>query len=326
MDSNHKALYNSLRMNWILNPTLEVESWQVQDYRSMPLDEIFERLEDKKIFLTKTSFLGYAESADSPEELTVLLIADLSLDASVEDLVYLLLFELWRRLLPEKPCLSVFCDELDHQIHSYDQGDGDPEAIQDAVANLEMILDENVDQGADPHQAFAYVSAGCANDVESFLYDFIAEQIDSENASYAAELLDGFESYINDEKWFTFLRARIVAAEDIAEANAIIHQLVKKNQRDPLFNLELLSFLVAIGEEALFCDLVKKTAAVLKTEEDFQTLVSICADFYHRLDFEAKEAALQELLNKREAKAPNGLLDRSDPQLHAFLSIIEQPE
>ncbi len=47
----------------------------------------------------------------------------------------------------ERLCLSVFCDELDHQINLYDSGEIErPEAIPDVLANLQEVLDENTDR------------------------------------------------------------------------------------------------------------------------------------------------------------------------------------
>ena len=297
-----RALYNSLRQNWVLDPTLEVESWQVEDYRSLPLDTIFERLEDKQIHLDKTSFLAFAESVDAPEDLADGFTADLNFDAHSEDQIYLLVFELWRRLLPEKPCLSIFCDELDHQIHLYDRGQADsPEAIQDVLANLQLILDENTDEGADPLEVFEGVNSGCANDLETFLYDFIAEQIDNQNFAYAAELLDGFSEYIHDQKWFDFLRSRVQAYKDPEGAQQLVSTLVKKAEKDQdlEFNLELMSSLIAMGDERTFKRLLNKSINLIQVEEDFQDLLAICADFYRCLDKEAIEQEIQNLLQKR---------------------------
>ncbi len=325
MEINRRALYNSLRMNWVLDPTLEVEAWQIEDYRSMPVDNLFERLEDKGLYLDKTSFKAYAETVDTPEDLTEALIADANVDIQTQDQVYLLIFELWRRLLPEKTCVSIFCDEIDHQIHLYDrQQVQNVEAIQDALANLQVILDENVDDGADPVEAFEFLDASCANDVESFLYDFISDQIDNHNNSYAAELLEGFSSYIHEENWFEFLRARLCAAADLNEANDIIEQLIddKASEPDLELNFEMLAYLVRNGDEKTFSRLVHKTTPLLQNEDDFQVLVSVCIDFYHRLDREAIEKALQVILNKREAVSPEKAFSLRDPDLSAFLKFF----
>ena len=53
-------------------------------------------------------------------------------NAKREDRVYLLIFELWRRLASHKPSLSIFCDELDYIISRFEEDEDD---------NLEMNLE-----------------------------------------------------------------------------------------------------------------------------------------------------------------------------------------
>lgn len=324
MDINCRALYNSLRMNWIQDPTIEVEAWQVEDYRAMAADQLFEMLENEGIQLDKKSFLTFAENADTPEDLTDLLLADLTSDIKKHEQIYLVVFELWRRFLPEKPSLSVFCDELDYQIHLYDAGTDSAEAIQDALANLQVILDDNVDDGISPYKAFDYINSGCANNLESFLRDFISEQIDNGNVSYASELLDGFIPYIKEKRWFNLLRARVQVLEDPEKANKIILQLIQENKKEPELdlNLELLAFMVHSGRKETFDSFLKQTIPLLKSEEDFQFLISICIDFYHRLDEEKIEESLQKLLESRSSFDLNQPFDLKDSQLTELLNII----
>lgn len=325
MEINRRALYNSLRMNWVLDPTLEVEAWQVEDYRSMPIDGLFERLDDMDIRMDKVSFTAFADTFDTPEELTEALIVDEDKDEKHLDKVYLIVFELWRRLVPEKPALSILCDEIDYQIHLYDQGHREAlESMSDTLADLQVVLDENSDEGADPHEAFDCINSGCANDIESFLNDFISEKIDEEDYTYASDLIEGFGSYMHDDKWFEFFRARLVSVTDPDEANAIVKKLIsgKSGASDLDFNLEALSFLVIIGERETFEKLVKQTVALIESEEDFQALVSISADFYHRLDKEQIESQLQSLLKKREKVSLEQSFHLKDPQLTDFFKIL----
>lgn len=325
MEMNRKALYNSLRMNWISAPTSEVESWQVEDYRSMSLDELFERLEEKEFFLNKSSFLALADEVESPEELTETIIAEAESGAQSYDQVYLIVFELWRRLLPENPSLSIFCDELDHQIYLFDRDElSSGEQIEDALANLQVILDENTDEGADPHDAFDCICQHCANDIETFLHDFISLQIDNDNNGYAAELLDGFENYVRESRWFEFLRARVVAANDPNEALNIVKKLIKDKRSLPdlEFNFEILSFLVIYGDRETFESLVTKTVELIEVEEDFQSLLSICADFYHRLDHESTERSLQKILKSRSRHQLEKPFSQKDPHLAELLDLF----
>ncbi len=326
MQIERRALYNSLRMNWLQDPSLAVEPWQVEDYRALRTEQLYERLKAKALPLDRITFLSFADQADSPEQMTDDLLADQKMDPSVQDQVYLLIFELWRRLVPEKLCLSVFCDELDHEIFRCDQGFIDnPDAIADAIANLAVILDENRDEGNDPHDVFNYVCSGCANDVESFLYDFIAEQIDDDNESYAAELLDDFYGYVQDVKWFDFLKARLTYANDPELANEMVRQLVQEAAKDNdlSFNFELLGFMGTGGERDVFVKLVKQTIPLLQYEEDFQDLLSFCADFFRLLDRDQEEQAIVQILKKRAQKLVEESLTTKDPHIAELLKIVK---
>lgn len=325
MDIERRVLYNSLRMNWIQDPSITVEPWQVEDYRALPLDAIFERLRLQDLYFDKNTFAAAAEQFDNPEELTDDLLANYDVDVTTHDQVYLLFFELWRRLLPEKSCLSIFCDELDHRIFLYDQDQiGNQEPLQDAIAILEVILDENSDEGHDPVSVFQSVCAGCANDIESFLYDFMSDQIEQHNTSYAAELLDGFMDYVSDVKWFEFLRARQLSFTDPEGAFTLVKQILIDTASEPDldFNLEVLSFMVEVGSKEDFNHLVRSTIPLLTLEEEFQDLLTICEDFYHRLDRETAEKAIISLLKTREKIPLSQPLGKKDSGVAELVSIL----
>lgn len=328
MQLQRRALYNLLRQNWLLDPEEDAADWQVEDYRSLSLEVLFQRLASLGLPLDRNSFLAFAEQSDSPEDFSDLLLVDRDdLDAPSQDQVYLLIFELWRRVLPERLCLSVFCDELDHQINLYDRGDLQRvESLQDILANLQEVLDENTDQGVEPIEVFKAVSEGCANDIEGFLYDYITEQLDDDNVSYAAELVDGFYNYMPDVKWFNFLRARVLVESDPVAANALFAGLISEAMRDPdlEFCLEMLAFMVQGGERTLFVTLVKQALSRFKNEDDFQELLNICVDFYRRLDYEWEEQALQAILDSRVNKSEDDLVSAEDPHRKELLRILEK--
>ena len=327
MEINRKALYNSLRMNWILDPSADVMSWQVEDYRAIPLDGLFEKLEDRGIRLDKNSFVAFADTLDTPEELADALFSEIPEDMALYDRVYLVVFELWRRLLPEKSCLSIFCDDLDYHMHEYDtHPEENLEALEDALANLQVVLDENTDDGADPLDAFECINKSCANDIETFLHDFILEQIESGNESYASELIEAFGIYVLDIQWFEFLRARVISSTDPDEANQIIKQIIGSKDLEPDLELyvEMLSFLVSYGEKHTFDHLVKKSLEIIETEEDFQMLLSTAADFYHRLDREDIEIAVKALLTKKQSIDTSKPFNQQDPAIFALLQILSK--
>lgn len=321
-----KALYNSLRMNWLQDSSMKVEEWQVANYRAMDLEELFERLEDLDIHLDRPTFMAYAQEADTPEELAGILLGEEE-DALVQDQVYLVVFELWRRFVIDKPCLTLFCDELDWQINRYDSEDLESaEPIHDILDRLETILDENVDDGGDAHEVFKLVSDGCANDIEDFLYDFVAEQIDNENFQYAAELVDGFYEYVSEPLRFDFLRVRLLAVTEPGAANEYFRQMaIAIAQADDLdLKMEMLSQLAQGGQRDTFAVLMKQTLPLIKKEEDLQDALSICSEFYRSLDCEKEVATMQHILEQREGLDCAEEVDPNDPDLVAFSQIVEK--
>lgn len=318
-----KALYNSLRMSVLLDPGVSYEPWQVEDYRALSTDELFLRLEKLGLKLDKTAFFKLSEEYETPEEFADSLANTDS--PELADKFYLIIFELWRRLVPEKQSLSIFCDELDYQIQRYDSGhDEVSEGIEDAFANLEMILDENSDSGANPKELFNSVAAGCANDVESFLYDLIQTQIDHQNFTYATELIEGFLPYVPDSRWLEFFKAQVLFESDREESLKLIEQLMRgKNKGSDLeLNLEMLAFLSKSGEDKLFKSLIKQTLPILEVEEDFVDLASIAADFCHYGDEDEKEKKVLELIDRRAKIAHDSLFQENDPQAKELLKIL----
>ncbi|MGB7979039.1 MAG: hypothetical protein WCF19_07790 [Chlamydiales bacterium] len=296
-----KALYNLLRLNAAEDPAIRADPWALEDLRAASIEALLSRAQQYKIKLDKHSFLQFSEACDHPEGLTDLLLPD---DASetTRDPFYLLIFELWRRLLPEKQCLSVFCDELDHRIALYDRGEpNSDEQVQDSLAHLLEIFDENVDSGADPEEIFIGITDYCAHDVEGFLYDYISDLLHSGNSLYASELIEGFSQYVTDPVWFDFLRVRLLAFTDIGDANLAMHRMLE-NELDLPFLIEMLRFLSANGERDLFQLTAKRALPLLSEEEDLIEIIRLSADFYGRLGEEKKEKAMQALLVERQAE------------------------
>lgn len=314
-----------MRMNWLLDPTIAAEPWQVDDYRALSLEALFNRLKAHDIDFDKNSFVAFADEAADPEELTDQLLADVEANIVTQDQVYLLIFELWRRLVGDRPTLSLFCDEIDHQIYLYDHADDKGgEAIQDAVAKLQVILDENADAGANAQEVFASLCRGCANDIESFLYDYISDQIDTDQEAYANELLDGFIDYVSDAKWFHLLRARLIAFSSPEQIGELVRQLYAhyESEHDLDFDLELLHLSAHDISDELFIFLVRKVAPLLATEGDFQDMLNLSTDFFRKVQKDDSVAVIQKMLTKRSHLHLEGIFNPKDPQLRDFLALL----
>ncbi len=320
-----RSLYNSLRMNWILDPTLDVAPWQVEDYRKLKSDQLFSRLQEiSDICLDKDSFKAFAEAVDTPEDLTDDLLIDLNFSNEVRDQVYLILFELWRRILPERKSLSIFCDELDRQICLYDEETSDKGELLDILDELQVVIEDNIDSGISPKEAGVCIQAECANQIDLFLRDYLLDLFEDQNNRYAKDLIDGLGEFLLEESWNQFFHALLLEKEDPKEANDLLEGLIEEDDPPPdlELNFEILGLLARIGEKPAFLKLIKRAIGQLEIEDDFQTLLICAADFFHRLDQDFIESALLDLLQSRKNLAYDRLFQQQDKDLDKLKKII----
>jgi hypothetical protein len=313
---DRRAYFTLLKLKKEQDPSLPVEQWQIDDYRSMDEETLFSLLEDLGFALDKESYLEIAESVETPEDFVHELVVDN--DEELFAKTYLIIFELWRRFLPEKLSLSIFCDELDFQISLYDSQDlENPEGLENVLSYLQVLMDENIDEGEDPKEVFASVAQGMANNLEDFLFDFIAENIELANLSYAEELIEAFAPCIQESLWFDLLGFKLLAQTDVGQAEVEGKKLVQEalKEDDFEYNIELLASLVQVGDRSSFEALGKKSLKLAQTEEDLKDLMEIALDFYTCIDCQEKEEALLKLLEKRKKISPVQKINPKDADL-----------
>lgn len=325
MDLRGKALFNLLRMNWLEDPTVQVEPWQVESLREEPTEALFKRLWNLGVVLDERSFALYAETCDSPEDLVECVWIE-EADHEGHDKAYLVVFELWRRLLADRLSPSIFCDQLDYLIDRYDAGESENESeLQDALSALEDILDDSSDAEGSPQQVFAQLASYCAHDLERFIFDYINDQIAAGNDTYASELLDAFVEYVSDVKRFDFLRARICLTTDIAEANILYERLLDAIADTPDVELFLMiaESLIHRGDVRLFMLAIRQALPHLDREEQFQDVLAMVADYYRCLDRESEESAVNKILCERAKRPLEDPFHSSDTHLSHFLQLLK---
>lgn len=325
MEMTLKALYNSLRISALQNPHLSAEPWQIEDYRTLSLAEMFERLGEKEIFLDRSSFLAYANEYDSPEELLEAVISEEQAETEESDQIYLLFFELWRRLVPEKQSLSLICDELDYQIFLFDSETLDRrDSLEDALASFYSILVENLDNGLSQKDVFITVAEYCANDVSSFLYDYISELVELKEYVYATELLEQFYPFVPDRFWFDFLHARLAGVHNIRQANLRIRKLVQEMQKEPqlALNFDILSYLSQGVDIELFREIVIQSLPQIESEDDLCDLFRLSADFFESAGNRSSQKQLEELLERREGRDQNEVVAPSDSDIKTLKGLL----
>ncbi len=327
MELKGRALFNSLRMNCLKDPTFEVEPWQIEDLTTVSTEALFQRLRDLGIVLEEKSFLLYAENCDSPEELIECLWIDEEEGAN-RDKGYLIVFELWKRLFPDRASLSIFCDQLDALIALYDLGELEDEApLEDALLVLEDSLDDTADTEGNAKEVFDLVRSYCAHDLEQFLFNYITDQIDEGDVVYASELVEEFYAYVSDPLSFDCLRARCCIFTDIQEANQIFERILSQLEEEPDVDL-LLSIadsLIHRGDVRLFLLALKQAVAHLETEAQFQEILEMLKEHYRCLDREKEQSAVEKMLSSRLSYPADRRFDTSDPMLSQFLKFLKLP-
>jgi len=342
MEIAQKALYNSLRLNW-LEQQVPIEPWKVEDYRALTFEQLFCRLNGREYLypLDKISFKSYSDQFDSPEELTEWLIsvADLNADIAPEenDQIFLVVFELWRRLIPEKPSISIILDELDHAIFCHDTAGNNTDALrnaqalQDAIDQLYEVLQENVDLGIEPEEAFSAIMEYSATDLEDFFYDYIAEEIAQGHVDYAQELIERLYPFILDKRWFQLLKARLMYNQDGPEATGqeatrIVRALFESNKKSSPsldFDLEILETLVIGADRAFFSEVVSHVLTLLETQGDFMDLLHLVADFFGRLDDEERQTKVELLSTKKKHSQLDVPFSPTDPLVMEFRQLLK---
>lgn len=324
MDIGKRAYYNALRLDWLQDSSIAVEDWQVEDYREMPYSLLFERL--RHVLgeaIDRTLFVSLTEESDSPEELSELLFKNHPKTQKEKDRIYLLVFELWRRLVVDRPSISIFCDELDHQIALYEQGHlRSPELLEDLIGQLQLILNDGIDldEGDTPEVIFSYFEAGMAHNLEDFLVEFMYDQYDQENTDYLAELFEGFQDYLKHNKWFKLLGVKRELENDSDEALESLKKIIDEQdeQKNSVpFNLELLHLLADEEQPQLFYRLLNATVPLIEEREDFEELLELCIIFYAEQEQELPVQALEALLKRSQQ---GGSLNR---HLELLNSIVQ---
>ncbi|HPE84603.1 MAG TPA: hypothetical protein PLO43_00285, partial [Chlamydiales bacterium] len=239
--------------------------------------------------------------------------------------VYLIVFELWRRFCAKKQTLSIFCDELDHLIDLYDSNDiANLESIVDQLLELGKILDAQIDEGVPAEEVYDYVTSFIAHDLESFLYDFILDQINRDQAMSASEILDAFYPYVEDKRWLDLLLARILFETDVEESKIMIDRLFEALQEEPDVDLglEMLRMLIIFDDKSAFQSLLDKVSSWIQSEEDFQHLLAIVRDYFCALDLEKEEKVLSDMLEKREGQPLDAKFFPTDIALQNLKSLV----
>lgn len=324
MEFKGRALFNVLRINYRDGLLKDVQPWQVDDYRALDSETLFHRLAFLDIHLDEESLALYINECDSPEELTECLL-DEKQSIEARQQIFLLIFELWRRYALDKQSISIFCDELDHIIEAFEDGEEDSrEKLFQALEALEDILDESVDQGNEPKKAFQEIKTYLCHDLEAFLFEFVSGLIDKGHETYPSELIDAFYEYFSDPLWLDLLRIRLVALVDLTDTLPMLERLLEELEERPNFHLyiEVLKFLTYVGDSKQFHYVFEQAITVLHTEEDLDELLDVALNYFHCMEKTEEEKEIKELIEKRGELPPMKVVNTDSETYHKLIKLV----
>lgn len=260
-DFGRKVLYNQLRYQAFISGDPLV-GWQLEDMRSFSQEKLLKLLQDRGWQLDKTRFIAFAQSVDTPQELLELLLGEEELEPSVEDQLYLVIFELWRRWVSKSQNIEFIIDELSYRILEYERGVAVDSKIERALSDLLALLIKSCENEKESRLLFGYITNACAGDLEHFIYDFILDQLEAGALIYAKELYAAFKPLVQEKVWFDFLHLFWCDRKQAqALFHEIYHQLAKEIDKDLVF--EILHYLNNNRLSSLF----EKFAALLKNTD-----------------------------------------------------------
>lgn len=310
-----RARYNLLQRKILEDPSLHVEPWEIANYREWETNDLFDELASFGIEISPRAFEKMAEQFESPEEL----FENISEEGGEEsEQVYLILFELWRRILNHFETISIFCDELDHQIDLFQKDpQNNEELLQTLFFELGDIIDDNVDAGQKPKVVLNHIKAHLASDLEKTLYHFIENQLQRGNSTMASELISHFSEYFSDNLLFDFLKIKQLEGVPEDHATSMISRFLEKLREKPDIDTyyAFLRHLVQIGDSDLFKNTSVELLALIKTEWQLQEFLKILLKFLTLNDLDKEEKFIREIIQKRKDIAPQAKLSSEDKKI-----------
>lgn len=234
MQFHGRGFYNTL----MFSSSNQAEKWQIEDYTKLSLSTLFNRLAKLNIPLDDKQFASYLQNSESPEDLTDIL-CEKEEGSSEHEQTYLIIFELWRRLATEKETLSIFCDRLDHLIHDYDEGKPVAEELIKALNDVLKIFENHTAAGLSQKETYELFSSYLAQDLETFIYDFLCDLLEAGESTLTFELLFGFHEFLHDKTALDLLKSILNLLENPEDTETLFFNMIDGVFEKKRYNLIL---------------------------------------------------------------------------------------
>ncbi|MCH9812124.1 hypothetical protein K0U07_05125 [bacterium] len=274
-----RAYYNLLLLQSQRGLKVDAQPWEYMDYAVVAMDDLFAAIQSLHYLFDKESFLSYCVSFDSPEEMVTSLEPK---ESEEKNKLYLLVFELWKRLLPDRESISIFADALDRRIAEYEKNKDD-ERILDAFEQVVEILESNCIDETPPESIFERFCLYVAHDLESVIYTYIDSKCEVGVEDRAMDLLDHFLPYVKEKRALQFLQLKSLPLDFVEERLRLTEFLCESLQEEVNLTLSLpfLFYLIEHHQKELFVDLFSTLVHKVNEESALVALLDVLVE-YHR--------------------------------------------
>lgn len=298
-----RGYYNLLWLQKLRGLPVSAESWESKDYRKIPLETLWNELSSLSLYFNSESFTAFCAPLDSPEELIQILMPE---EGEEKNKVYLLIFELWRRLLPAKESVSIFADQLDRKIAAYEKYKDDLELLS-ALNQVVDILESNTITDDPPEAIFERLCLYVAHDLESVIYTYIDSGLtDDSHLDSRLLLIDHFMPYVKDKSRLQFLRLKSMPVDFSYEREKLAEHIISSLQEKiniPL-SIDLLFYFIEKRDKELFSEFFSFLISSVAEEKILVKLLDVLMEYHATFGRQEKQnqvyAFLQKHLDKNQ--------------------------
>jgi hypothetical protein len=199
--------------------------------------------------------------------------------------------------------ISLFCDELDRTIASYEK-DRDSSKLLALLQQMVEILDRNDQVGDDALVVFKRLCLYIAHDLENVIYTYISSQIDGGLDDAYGDLLDHFMPYVKEKRALLFLKLKSMSEVFSDEKTCLMEYLVSSLQESVNFSLSIgmLFYLIERNESELFKELFSTLVFEVTEESLLVTLLDVLMAYHQQIGQMEKKSIVSEFLQKKLSK------------------------
>jgi hypothetical protein len=125
--------------------------------------------------------------------------------------------------------------------------------------------------------------------------------LEEDNEILATSLIEAFDDYVSEKKWFSLLRARLLSSSQIDAWTGLIHGLLEEEEENPnlSFLMEIFLFLKEQEDAPLFFKCMQQLLSLMKNNEEKKEMLQYAVEFSQNLHNASLERSILNILQKK---------------------------